>query len=108
MTGDQRQFALEFIKKIAREVEPKERHNGYNLHRRYNGSKFGFVRYNVKGSNPCKYTFYNHGFLDDPRGMFVTPEVGNTSKCVGAVAPDDGDAVRYVIMVLESCYDNAR
>ena len=103
MTRDQEQLASEFIEKIAREVVPVDggKHNGYHL-RRPNGTKFGFVRYNIGGSNPGKYRVYVNGFLDDPLGIF-----GQSSGST-LVAPDDGDAVRYVIRVLESCYDNAR
>ena len=56
MTRDQEQMAQEFIRRIGREVSPKQLGAGYSL-RRVDGTRyrFGFIRYNVRGSNAGKY-----------------------------------------------------
>ena len=109
MTKDQKQRALEFIKRIGREVVPVDggNHNGYHL-RRPDGThyRFGFVRYNISGSNKGKYCVQVIGsYYDDPRSIFRSIGKSNV-QCY--VAPGDEDGVRYAVSVLESCYDNGR
>ena len=106
MTGDQEQKGQEFIKKINREVVLKERHNGYSLLRSDGTHKgFGYIRYNIAGSNAGKYCVQVIGsYRDDPRRKF--DDRGTWAQWF--VSPSDEDGVRYAIGVLESCYDHGR
>ena len=106
MTRDQEQMTQEFIRRIGREVSPKQLGAGDSL-RRADGTRyrFGFIRYNVRGSNAGKYMVQAIGYgRDDPRGKFQ----GHDTWAWWYVAPSDEDGVRYAVQILESCYDHSR
>ena len=106
MTGDQEQMAQEFIKRIDRKVIPIQLGAGYSL-RRPDGThyRFGFVRYNIAGSNAGKYNVQAIGsYRDDPRGKFK----GSEKWAQWLVSPSDEDGIKYAVRVLESCYDHGR
>ena len=101
----QLQLAHKFANLINRDICLKEHHRGYSLVKP-EGPHIGFVRFNVKGKNACRYTVYVYGAFDDSQGFFVNETKGTRSRgWLCTVNPDDGDAKRYVIAVLESSYD---
>ena len=68
-----------------------------------NSPDSGLVRYNIRGSNACRYNVQAKGaHLDDPLGRFK----GNAKQYF--VSPCDEEGIRYAVRVLESCYDYGR
>lgn len=99
--------AREFIRHIRRVVWVEETpgQHGYHL-RKPGGSRVGFVRYNVAGSNAGCFTVYAYYPFHDPKHLFQ-----NNSSTQSKVEwhliidPSDWDAVAYAVRVLESSYD---
>lgn len=94
----------QFIDQINREVCPRQtkddRH--YNLNRP-DGTRFGFVRFNIAGSNRNMYTVYADEPFDDPDGLFENRHADDYSKgWVSFVYPGDENGH---VRVLESSYD---
>ena len=83
-----------------------DRANGYDLEKP-GATRIGYIRFNVGGETPGKYRIYVYEPFNDPRGMFDNESTGNGRgrgwTCVAG--PGDEDAIRYVISVLESSYD---
>ena len=105
MTGDQRQMASEFVRRLQiSNVEHVEHHNGYRL-RLPNSAYFGFVRFNVRNNqgNAGMYTVYAYWPFDDEEDRFINrgTNQGN-AQWLYIVNPRDTDALSYAIRVLRS------
>ncbi len=92
--------AIEFIGMIGREIENKERHNGYTLRTPAN-VRFGYVRFNNNGT--C--TVYAYLPFEDLEDRFV-PQPSNHSDCRYTFEAGDDFARRYALSVLVSSYDS--
>lgn len=110
MNEDQHQRADEFVRRLqVHDVQLTERDNGYDLGRPAR-TRFGFVRYNVKGGNAGSYTVYAYPQFDDPEGRFLNNSGLRAHNPYSrqwhfVFSPDDEDAVTYAVRVLKSACD---
>ena len=104
MNPIQEQCALEFVDRIARNIDPVPRQNGYDL-QKPGSTRIGFVRYNIGGKDKGQYRVYAYEPFSDPRGLFDNDHANLTRGWICVVDPGNESDMRYVISVLESPYD---
>lgn len=103
--------AMDFIRRIERDVERVQKSNGYTLKKRKSGRRcrnIGYVRYNIAKDNEGLYTVYVHGqreTFSDPQQRFVNNQASDYQGWHYIFDPDDENAMRYAVSVLESSYD---
>ena len=95
---------MEFIGRIARDIELVSRQNGYDL-QKPGSTRIGFVRFNIGGKDRGNYRVYVYEPFSDPRGMFENNHASPARGWTCVVDPGDESDVRYVVSVLESSYD---
>ena len=101
------------LRGVRRNFELAERLGGRDL-RVPGGRAFGFARFNVRGRHAGSLRVYPYDRFfrqhrHDPRRLFTNNSPSNRGRgwtCL--VDPDDEGKMRYVIGVLEGCYDRAR
>ena len=96
--------AKAFIRRIDRKIDMVERHNGYDL-KKSGSTRVGYVRYNIGGQNRGLYQVYVYGDFSDPQQRFVNEQASGNRGSHCLVNPDDENAMRYAVSVLESSYD---
>ena len=104
MTPIQEQRTLEFVNRIARDIELVPRQNGYDL-QKPGSTRIGYVRYNIRGKGKDRYRVYAYEPFSDPRGLFDNDHANPTRGWTCVVDPGNESDMRYVISVLESPYD---
>ncbi len=107
MNAEQLERPHEFIDQIGREPIRREwwqKHSGYRLYS-HGSQRFGFVRFNIGGSNPRMFAIYALRYRpsDDPEGIF-SPEAA-PAQHLAIVDPDNDDDIRYALAVLRASYD---
>ena len=102
----QQQRALELIDRIDRNINPVDRHGGYDL-AKPGSTRIGYVRFNIGGRDAGNYRVYTYEPFSDPRGRFRNDSGGGQGRrgwtCL--VGPNNEEDIRYVVNVLESSYD---
>ena len=102
MDPRQRGRPFEIINRIRLRVETSWRANYKGYYLSYNGSRFGFVRYNIGDSQGHKGEFavYVYPPYQDPRQLFVDRHENNPSP-VTHVHPSNEERIEQVVAVLE-------
>jgi YgiT-type zinc finger domain-containing protein len=98
------QRTMDFISRIARDIEPEPRQNGYDL-QKPGSTRIGFVRFNIGGKDRGKYRVYAYEPFADPQGRFENDHASPRRGWTCVVDPSDESKIRYVVAVLESSYD---
>ena len=102
----QQERATQLIDRIARNLHLVDRQGGYDLEKP-GSTRIGHVRFNIRGQNPGSYRVYVYEPFSDPRGRFhsYTASGGGRRGWTCLVDPGDESALRYVVTVLESSYE---
>ena len=98
------QRTMDFISRIARDIELEPRHDGYDM-QKPGSTRIGFVRFNIGGKDRGKYRMYAYDPFFDPGGRFENNHANLARGWTCVVDPSDESDMRYVISVLESSYD---
>lgn len=113
MTEDQRQYALEYVRRLRAyipDVQYVEKGNTFHLNRPQR-TRFGTVRYNIGDShgNALKYTIYAYPQFDDPERRFINNSRGASNPFSKqwhyVFRPGDEDALVYALVAHKSASD---